>query len=668
MSFLFNQKPKNVYGELRLSPTERQQYDALWRQANPHGNRFIDAIWEVTALNAQGQDYFDRNAFDATLRLIGHAQKGFPTTVALLTVASNPTFDTPSLNNPSFGAPTVKWPPLPATESKTYRDLFRTLEKEGNLLKYSTAVQVLTKSGLPSSTLARVMVLVDRQERTLVDEDEFVIAMYLVMCLRMNIITDLPSTLPAEVLEICGAKPLPSPNDELHYYNVLFSPNPNLSTTEREREILELLKSQQANQEQQKAALIQGILDQSKAAELQFYKQYKEMLDHKIATQEDIIPFLDSSGIRNNPHAATFAESYNNAMKQQSAMVDSMIAAKSSLPTTQSQVPSSNHPTPQSPTVNPPPYSSPTYSAQQPSLFTPTSPYQQPSPFSPLAVHQQFYPQYTQYQTFPQPYPPQQQSFQQMHPHQQQQPIQHHYPLYQQQQGQQQQPTQHHYPPYQQQQQQQQGYYQPPIQVSTAQHQQEQHNPYTQYTQHALSALGQTGPTPVSGQQLYPTPPQLNPQYNMSSENPQQTSSSLEKPQQPLSPGNPQYQNHQQPLSSGNPQQYNPPRHPQMLSQSQVDPSSYPLTTTLNSSTRPPLPPRAPQDRNDYSVAAATAAVPNENTSTSTIVAATPPPLPRRPTPQLGGPQELHVRAPQYRESEPELEAGPRPFGAPQLG
>lgn len=43
-------------------------------------------MWELTALDERGQDYYDRNAFDAALRLIGHAQKGLDLNVALLTV------------------------------------------------------------------------------------------------------------------------------------------------------------------------------------------------------------------------------------------------------------------------------------------------------------------------------------------------------------------------------------------------------------------------------------------------------------------------------------------------------------------------------------------------------------------------------------------------------
>jgi hypothetical protein len=43
-------------------------------------------VWELTALDERGQDYYDRNAFDAALRLIGHAQKGLDLNVALLTV------------------------------------------------------------------------------------------------------------------------------------------------------------------------------------------------------------------------------------------------------------------------------------------------------------------------------------------------------------------------------------------------------------------------------------------------------------------------------------------------------------------------------------------------------------------------------------------------------
>ncbi|KAF9297213.1 hypothetical protein BGZ88_010752 [Linnemannia elongata] len=625
MSFFFSKSPKNVYGELRLSPTERQLYDSLWKQANPQGAARIGAVqaveflnlsgispvtlaavWELTALDERGQDYYDRNAFDAALRLIGHAQKGLTPTVALLTVESRPSLNAaglvntaavypPTSYNQFTGVPpAAAWPPLPFSEMKTYRDLFKNLDKENEILKYDVALQILLKSGIPTATLAKILALVDRAKRAGFDEDEFVMAMYFVMALKKNAINELPPSLPAEVKQICQVKELPSPNAELNYYNVLFNPNPNASA--RERELLLMLQSQQQQQQQLQEVYLQQILENSQAAEQRVYQQ---SIDHSRATQEQLAPLLAANAFGDNRYAAIFAESYNNAAKQQQELMERLLAANNPLTTT----------LPQMPTDNPP-----AYSVQQPGVFSTTTAHQQPVTFSPVPAYQQQYSQFYQYQ---------------------QPPLQV-YPLQQQQQ------------------------------------QQQQHNPYAQYTQQTPTSPGQQG---AVGYQSYPPPPQGNPQYQnfapgqpqqhpMSPGNPQQQPMSPGNPQQqPMSPRNPQYQftqgqpthqqqQHQQPLSPGGPKQYVPPRHPQVYGQQQVaDPLNAPLPPTPTSSL------------------AAVSAV--NTTTTTTAVGSSPPPLPHRPAQQQqyqpAGSLEIPVpgRAPQYREPIPEDTR--RPFGAPQL-
>ncbi|KAF9539057.1 hypothetical protein EC957_005831 [Mortierella hygrophila] len=672
MSFFFSKTPKNV---LRLSPAERQLYDSLWKQANPQGAARLGAVqaveflnlsgvspvWELTALDDRGQDYYDRNAFDAALRLIGHAQKGHTPTVALLAVESRPTLNAAGLRNAAAAypptshsqftgtPPAVAWPPLPLSEMKTYRDLFKSLDKENGILKYDIALQIMLKAGIPTETLAKILVLVDRAKRAGFDEDEFIMAMYFVMCLKRNTIKELPPSLPAEVMKICQVKELPSPNAELNYDNVLSNPNPNASI--RERELLSILQTQQQQQQKLQEVYLRQILENSKSAEQRVYQQG---IDQFRANQEQLAPLLAANAFGNSPHAAIFAESYNNALKQQQELMERMMAASNPLPTTLPQVP----------TDNPPPYS-----GQQPGVVSTTTAHQQPGAFSPVPAYQQQYPQFSQYQQPPlQAYPLQQQL----------------------------------------QQQQQQQAFQPQVMPAYTQ-QQQQYNPYAQYTQQIPTSPGQQG---AAGYQSYPPPPQGNPQYQkfepgqpqqhfmspgqpqqhvmspgqpqqypLSPGNPQQQPMSPGNPQQqPMSPGNPQYQfaqgqpthqqqQHQQPLSPGGSQQYIPPRHPQMYGQQQgTDPLNAPLPPTPTSPVGPPLPARAPQDRNDYSI---TAAVPATSTmTTTTTVSSGPPPLPHRSGQQQqyhpASPQEIPVpsRAPQYREPIPETR---RPFGAPQL-
>ncbi|KAG0316870.1 hypothetical protein BGZ97_006283 [Linnemannia gamsii] len=625
----------------------RQLYDALWKQANPQGTARIGAVqavdflslsgispvtlatvWELTALDERGQDYYDRNAFDAALRLIGHAQKGLDLNVALLTVESRPVFNTsagvPNVQNQSSEA----WPPLPVGEMKSYRDLFKSLDKENGILKYDVVLHILLKTGQPTATLAMVLALVDRSKRAGLDEDEFVMAMYFVMCLKKREITVLPPSLPAEVKQICKVKELPSPNAELNYYNVLFNPNPNAS--ERERELLAILQQQQQQQEKLQEVYLKQILENSKMSEQLMYQQ---SIDHSRATQEQLAPLLAAGAFGDNRYAAIFAEGYNNAAKQQQELMERLMAASNPLPTTLPQVLTGNPPA---------------YSVHQPGIFPPTALHQQQSAFSPTPSYQQQNPQYPQYQ---------------------QQPLQA-YPL--------------------QQQQQQQQVFQP--QETPAHTQQQQFHPIAQYTQPPPpNSLGKQGVAPpVSGYQSYPPAPQGNPQYqsyapgpqqhSVSSGNPQQQPMSPGNPQQQsLSPGNPQYQfaqgqparqqqQYQQPLSPVGPQQCIPPRHPQIYAQQQqIDPLNAPLPPTPTSPGVPPVHSRAPQDRNDYSITAAGSAT---SMMTTTAVSSAPPPLPSRREQlhpqQPGNPQvTAPVRAPQYREPIPE--EARRPIGAPQL-
>ncbi|KAG0271674.1 hypothetical protein BGZ95_000476 [Linnemannia exigua] len=655
MSFLFSRSKKNVnniHGELRLSTYERPLYDTLWKQANPQGAEHIGAVqaveflnlsgitpaqlaavWDITAITDRGQDYYDRNAFDAALRLIGHAQKGLPATVALLTRESRPIFNpsnqygAAAYYNQPPAAPMLGWPPTPPNEIKSYRDLFRNFDKENNLLKYDIVLQILLKFGLPTATLAKILALVDRQQRAALDEDEFVMAMYFSMCLRRNANITIPSTLPGEVKEICGVKSAPSPNAELNYFNVLFNNNPN--STERERELLQLLQMQQQQRDQLQEVYLTQLLENSRNSEQRLYQQ---QIEHNRMAQKQLLPLLTAAGLGSGRHAATFAEGYNNALKQQTELMETMIAsnnpisptpASTQVPTTTTQVPTTS--TQVSADIPP------AYSALQPGAFTPTSLHQQPALFTPLPAHQQPYPQYSQYQQPFQQYLPQQ--------HQQTQPPQ----LYHQ-----------------------------PLQVTQAYAQSQQYNPYVQYT-----------PAQQAGSlQYYPPPPQGNPQYQQSSPGqPQQQPMSpghLQQVPQPagnqqyqsMSPGNPQHSlgqgqpfqqfQQQQSLLPGNPQQYFPPRHPQLYQQQQVDPpnASLPPNSTLLVGP-PPLPSRAPQDRNDYSTITSTAV------STSAI-SSIPPSLPSHPSQQTGRPQEtLSGRAPQYREPEPTDTH--RPIGAPQL-
>ncbi|KAG0289739.1 hypothetical protein BGZ96_006771 [Linnemannia gamsii] len=392
--------------------TEKQLYDSLWKQANPQGATRIGgvqaveflnlsgiapvtlaAVWDLTALDERGQDYYDRNAFDAALRLIGHVQKGHHPTVALLAVESRPVFNTsdpPNVQNKSPGAPTTAWPHLPVGEMKKYRELFKALDKENALLKYDIVLQILLKTGESTEILAKVLALVDRSKRAKLDEDEFVMAMYFVMCLKRKEITALPPSLPEEVKRVCQVKEVTTPNAERDRYNVLLNPNPNASA--RERELMAMLQQQQQQQEQLQGAYLQQILENSKTSEQRMYQQ---SIDHSRFTQEKLAPLLAANASGNDRYAATFAESYSNALKQQQELMERLMAVSNPLPTTLSQVPAGNPPA---------------YSAQHPGAFSPTAPHQQQNAFSPVSAYQQQYPQYSQYQQQAlQAYPPQQQ-------------------------------------------------------------------------------------------------------------------------------------------------------------------------------------------------------------------------------------------------------------------
>ena len=64
----------------------------------------------------------------------------------------------PTSYNQFTGAPpAATWPSLPFGEMKTYRDLFKSLDKENGILQYDTALQILLKSGVPTATLAKIL-------------------------------------------------------------------------------------------------------------------------------------------------------------------------------------------------------------------------------------------------------------------------------------------------------------------------------------------------------------------------------------------------------------------------------------------------------------------------------------------------------------------------------
>jgi hypothetical protein len=70
---------------------------------------------------------------------------------------SRPVFNTsagvPNVQNQSSEA----WPPLPVGEMKSYRDLFKSLDKENGILKYDVVLHILLKTGQPTATLAMVL-------------------------------------------------------------------------------------------------------------------------------------------------------------------------------------------------------------------------------------------------------------------------------------------------------------------------------------------------------------------------------------------------------------------------------------------------------------------------------------------------------------------------------
>ncbi|KAG0219632.1 hypothetical protein BGX33_001804 [Mortierella sp. NVP41] len=403
MSFLFPHSSKRA-GSVQLSSKEQWLYDELWKQANSQGAAVVSsvpaveflnksgispfslaAVWQITALNERGQDYFDRDAFNAALRLIGHVQAGKAPSAALLSVEAplpnfnliNPKYTaaaataeaSTSPRNMTSGIPAMAWPPMPASEMKSYRELFRSLDKENGLLRGEIVLQIVNKSQLPTGTLAKILALVDRNSRAALDEDEFVMAMYLVMCLKKNAIVALPPALPAEVMEICsvkagggantGRQTSPLPNDANNNIYSALGLDYN-STTERERQLLAMLQTQQQQREKVQEAYLAQMLENSRVAEERLYKQQMEQnktmkdqiapmiaqyqLQRMQAAQQELAPLMSSTALGSGRYADIFAEGYNNAMKQQQELFERMSAANQPLGTAAPPTPNSNSP------------------------------------------------------------------------------------------------------------------------------------------------------------------------------------------------------------------------------------------------------------------------------------------------------------------------------------
>ncbi|KAF9096284.1 hypothetical protein BGX23_011674 [Mortierella sp. AD031] len=476
MSFLFPHSSKRA-GSVQLSSKEQWLYDELWKQANPQGAAVVSsvpaveflnksgispfslaAVWQITALNERGQDYFDRDAFNAALRLIGHVQAGKAPSAALLSVEAplpnfnliNPKYTaaaataeaSTSPRNMTSGIPAMAWPPMPASEMKSYRELFRSLDKENGLLRGEIVLQIVNKSQLPTGTLAKILALVDRNSRAALDEDEFVMAMYLVMCLKKNAIVALPPALPAEVMEICsvkagggantGRQTSPLPNDANNNIYSALGLDYN-STTERERQLLAMLQTQQQQREKVQEAYLAQMLENSRVAEERLYKQQMEQnktmkdqiapmiaqyqLQRMQAAQQELAPLMSSTALGSGRYADIFAEGYNNAMKQQQELFERMSAANQPLGTAAPPTPS------QTPADNPP-----AYSVQQPGQQQqPQYPQYQQQPYQAYSPQQQ---QQQPYQSFGYPMPPYSQS-QQYNPYTHLRQVSHNNPYHQ---------------------------------------------------------------------------------------------------------------------------------------------------------------------------------------------------------------------------------------------
>ncbi|OAA55805.1 ef hand domain containing protein [Niveomyces insectorum RCEF 264] len=238
---------------LNLTPSERQAYGQLFRQADTESvgivmgevavkffektrldSRTLGEIWQIA--DKENRGFLTPAGFGIALRLIGHAQAGtdpsprlafqpgplprfegisssagvlppLPTAATAAADAGAGLLSAQGTGSGAVvpqlaaqgtgGAAAARVPPLSIDKAAQYARVFQDQARGDTVLAGDKAKRIFEKSGLSNDILGRIWQLADTEQRGAFVQTEFIIAMHLLTSTKLGTLRALPTILPA---------------------------------------------------------------------------------------------------------------------------------------------------------------------------------------------------------------------------------------------------------------------------------------------------------------------------------------------------------------------------------------------------------------------------------------------------------------------------------------
>ncbi|ORX45850.1 EF-hand [Hesseltinella vesiculosa] len=165
-------------------------------------NNILTEIWSAADKDSKG--FLTKEEFSIALKLIACAQHGKLTASPILkTSVPLPQFEGISTSKPPL--PQSRPPSRPAVdtisqdERNSYIQLFQSSNPVNGILSAVQASTIFRRSNLPQSTLQQVWNLADTRKSGTLNQTEFIIGMHYTSALVNNTLSQLPTTLPADI-------------------------------------------------------------------------------------------------------------------------------------------------------------------------------------------------------------------------------------------------------------------------------------------------------------------------------------------------------------------------------------------------------------------------------------------------------------------------------------
>ena len=190
----------------------------------------LGEAWQIA--DTENRGLLTKPGFCMVLRLIGWYQSGQhqPTTELAFKTAPIPKFDgitipgvsqsqpqpqaqaaasprssafpqDPLQPQLSGGGGPIRVPPLDPAKVQQYSGLFDRSGAQNGFLDGVTAKSIFERAGLPNEVLGKIWMLSDSQQRGMLDQTEFIVAMHLITSMKSRTMTSLPNTLPPGLYE-----------------------------------------------------------------------------------------------------------------------------------------------------------------------------------------------------------------------------------------------------------------------------------------------------------------------------------------------------------------------------------------------------------------------------------------------------------------------------------